>query len=136
MKYGRKTLVRHGLAVALGLGMLCASGFAQDASATKAADLTSQSEDQSLEEKIQKYKVDIETFKPSKIKDFLDLIQDQVSTPLNIIVTRNLASVVVPPMQLKQVSVQAALNAAVTGTESEILWDMEDEELRIMSQKV
>lgn len=134
MKYVTKTLIRHSWAVAIGIGVLCASGMAQDSPAPEATKATkvataAKTKDQSLEEKIQEYKVDISLTEPTKITAYIELIQEQVPTPLNIIVTRNSALVAVPPMRLRQVSVQAALNAAVTAAESEILWDFDDEEV-------
>lgn len=135
MKYGNKTLVCHGLAVAIGLGMLCAGSLAQEeatpasvapisASTTVAATKKKVS---ALERTARESKVDIEFTKRTKVTDFLESIQDQVSTPLNIVVSRDAYTIMIPPMKLKNVSVQAALNAATSATESELNWHFGDD---------
>lgn len=135
MKYFKNTLIWHGLAVAIGLGMLCPGSFAQEAipasegviSVTSTADATAKEKVSALERTVRESKVDIEFVERTKVTDFLDNIQDQVSTPLNIVVSRDAYSIMIPPMRLKNVSVQAALNAATSATESELNWHFGDD---------
>jgi len=136
MKHLENTLIRFGLAVTIAFGIWHASSMAQEEKPANTAVASTSpvakgpyAEELALAIRIEQCKVDITIEEPIQITDFVTLIQDQVPHPLNIIVSRNTASVSVPSMKLKQVSVFAALEAVILATENEILWDNDAEEV-------
>lgn len=134
MKCNNKTLLWPVWGVAFLIGLLCTVGFAQDVKADDESAL--QAKAKPLADMIRECKVDIHLTEPTKITEYIGLIQKQTPTPLNIIVSRSARTAVVPPMQFHQVSVQAALRAAVTGTEDELFLNFEDKELISISRAV
>ena len=124
MKHRENTLNLYLLAIAVIIGLVSANGFAQD---TKPFD-----HDMSLEQKIEQLRVSIDIDEPMNITMFLEEIQEQVPTPLNILVSPGARSVFIPEMKLQNVSVRSMLNASVIASESEMEWFLEGEEEEVI----
>ncbi len=141
MKHWGNTRKQCLWAVVITIGLLSTKGSAQEAApAPKATAATELNEGElSLEEKLQKYKVNIDVSRPLKVTEFIEQLQQSVSdefgTPLNILVSRNAKSALIPKMRLREVSVYAVLNAAVIAAENEIAWDYsaDDEEVIVIN---
>ena len=125
MKHLKNTLVRFGFAAAIAFGLGHAISFAQEVKPNAEVDpfTASEADNPHLDDVVKNYKVDIVLEQTTTtFADYVELIKDQIPVPLNFVMTRDAASVSVPPIKLKQVSVQAALNAAAWATDDQIGW--------------
>ena len=132
MKHREYKLLPCLWAVVITIGLFSEDGFAQISGLGEQA--KSSEKELSLEEKIQNYKVDIEVSRPVKITEFLKEVEEQVPTPLNILVSRNARSVLIPEMVLTNVSVEAVLSAAVLAAENEVTWNFDSEEVIVINR--
>ena len=89
-------------------------------SAADASTAASKKEERSLEERLQTSKIDIDVGSEFTVDGMVSTIRD-THPDLNIIVGRNCGDMKIPPMQLSDVSVMAALNAVEYATESEVM---------------
>ena len=78
--------------------------------------------------KVEQIKIDLKSDYTLSLTEFLELVQEQTPFPLNTVIRRGADSVMIPPMDLRKVSVNAVLNAVTEATEHELEWSMGDEE--------
>ena len=79
-------------------------------------------EELDFETKVETVKIYLEFDRPQPLGDFLSGVQEVTPFPLNVVIQRGAKSVEIPPMDLKQVSVTAVLNAAAEATGQELEW--------------
>ena len=77
--------------------------------------------------KYSKQKFDIMFEKPLSVEDFVASLRTQTNDSVNIVVAWDARKVMIPSLELRQVSILSALDAMWTATQEEVWWDDGDD---------
>lgn len=123
-----ETQIRSLLCLALLVSFLAANTACSAQDKTKPKSNPQQgdpaSEDKAAEvDKFLEQKIDIEFQESLSVEDFVAYLRDKTDDRVNIVVAKDARKVMIPSLELRQVSIVAALNAMHVATQEEVGWN-------------
>ena len=85
-------------------------------------------------DKFSKHIFDVKFREPVSVDEFVAFLREETDHEINIVVSKDARKVMIPPIELKQVSIKGALHAMQVATQDEVTWNgIQEGLLRIQS---